>query len=81
MYYYATFKGIGLSDIAVFKSKKDRDNWVNFQDPYSKALGSNSTNCTFDRMAISSSEAEKRIKTMRHTEDLFNADIAWYVLN
>lgn len=78
--FYATYKNVGESDIAVFQSKQERDNWVNFKDPYSKAVNINVNNSTFKRIAISVDEAESRIKTMLHMKDEFNAGQEWYVL-
>ena len=76
--YYATYKDIGDSDIAAFQTEQERDDWVNFKDPYSKALGTNAENSTFERMVITAEEAEPRIKTMLHKEDEFNAGQEWY---
>lgn len=77
--FYATYDNIGESDIAVFQTERERDNRVNFKDPYSKALGATSENSTFERKAISSEEAELRIGTMLHREDEFNTGQEWYV--
>ena len=76
--YYATYRNIGETDIATFKTMQERDDWVNFKDPYSKALGVNIENCTFERMAISAEEAEPRIKTMLHKNDEYNVGQEWY---
>lgn len=78
--YYATYKKIGDSDIAVFKTEQERDDWVNFKDQYSKALNVNAENCTFERMSISSETAERRMKQMLHKKDDFNPEQAWYIL-
>ena len=71
--FYATYKNIGESDIAVFQTEQERDNWVNFKDSYSKTLGATSENCTFERVAMTAKEAETRIKTMLHKKDEFTA--------
>ena len=78
--YYATYKNIGDSDITAFKTEQERDTWVNFKDPYSKALGVTVDNCTFERMAIAAEEAEVRIKTMVHKKDEFNIGQMWYFI-
>ena len=76
--YYATYKNVGESDIAVFKTRTDRDNWVNFKDPYSVALGVKPEDCTFERMAIEDSQVSSRIKNMVHMLDEFNPQQEWY---
>lgn len=76
--YYATYKGIGESDIAAFKTEKERNEWVNFKDPYSKTLGVNAENSTFERAVMSAEKAEQRIGTMLHRVDEFNAGQEWY---
>lgn len=77
--FYATFKNIGVSDIAAFQTEQERDDWVNFKDPYSKALGVDAANSTFERTAMTSEEAEQRIGTMLHRKDEFNARQEWYI--
>lgn len=77
--FYATYKNIGESDIAAFQSKSERDDWVNFKDPYSKAVNINVNNSTFERMPLPADEAESRIKTMLHMKDEFNVGQVWYV--
>lgn len=76
--YYATYKDIGDTDIAAFQTEQERDDWVNFLDPYSKALGADAENSTFERVPIAVEEAEPRIKTMLHKKDEFNAGQEWY---
>lgn len=78
--YYATYKDIGKSDIAAFKDEKDRDDWVNFKDPYSKVLGVNATNSTFERVILMPEDAEQRIKFMLHIEDELNPGQEWYIV-
>lgn len=76
--FYATFKNIGDTDIAAFATEQERNDWVNFRDPYSKALGVDAKTSTFERMVIAAEEAEPRIKTMLHKKDEFNAGQEWY---
>ncbi|MBQ2395670.1 MAG: hypothetical protein II304_01340 [Bacteroidales bacterium] len=47
--YYATFKGIKNGDIVEFKTKIERDNWVNFKDPFSVSVGNTAEDCTYER--------------------------------
>lgn len=77
--YYAIYKHIKESDVAAFKTEQERDAWVNFKDPFSKALGVNEENCTFERMPIDTEEAELRIKGMMRRRDEFNAGQEWYI--
>ena len=77
--FYATFKGIGKSDIAVFHTEKERDDWVNFKDDYSLAFGANVNNTSFERIPLSSGTAKKRIKTMLHKKDEYNHNQEWYI--
>lgn len=77
--YYATYKNIGDSDIAVFQTEQERNDWVNFNDPYSKAFGVTSENSTFEREIMSVEEAELRIKNMLYTKDEFNTKQEWYI--
>lgn len=78
--YYATYKNIGETDIASFKTEQERNDWVNFKDPYSKAFGVNAENSTFDRTVLAAEEAEPRIKNMLHKEDEFNDGQEWYYI-
>lgn len=78
--YFATYKDIGDTDIAGFKTESERNDWVNFRDPYSKAFGVNAENSTFERMVITAEEAEQRIKTMLHKNDEFNDGQEWYLV-
>lgn len=77
--FYATFKGIGYSDIAVFQTKQDRDDWVNFRDSYSKVLRINKDSCTFERIPLSSKKAKQIIKTMIYVEDKLCLSQGWYI--
>lgn len=78
--YYATYRGIGDTDIAAFYTKQERDDWVNFKDPYSNALGINAENCTFERMEINLDEVNPMIKTMTYKKDDFNVGQEWYCI-
>lgn len=76
--YYATFKNIGETDIVVFQTEQERDDWVNYQDECSIVLGANAENCTFERVAMDSEEAEQRIENMLHDGDYLNVGQEWY---
>lgn len=76
--YYATYKDIGETDIAAFQAKQERDDWVNFKDPFSKALGIDVANSTFERVTMTAEEAAQRIGTMLHKKDEFNTRQEWY---
>lgn len=76
--FYATFKGIGKTDIACFQTEEERNNWVNYADEYSRALGINKDNSSFERITLSSGTAKKRIKNMLHKKDNYNHRQEWY---
>lgn len=82
--YYATYQNIGQTDIAVFDSEEKRDEWVNFQDPFSKSLGSNPDNATFQRVALNTKEAEcliRKYKNVLPRKDDFDPNLAWYMFS
>lgn len=79
--FYATFKDIGETDIAAFETEKERDDFVDFQDTYSKSIGRTVDNCTFERIALDTEQAEKRIGSMIHTIDDFDSKTHWYIQN
>lgn len=82
--YYATYKNIGKSDIAVFNSEKARDEWVNFQDSFSRACGLNHDNATFQRMALDKVKVERLMhkhKNVLPVKDEFDATLSWYLLS
>ena len=79
--YYATFKDIGQSDVAAFKTEKERDDWVNFQDPLSLILKSDKDNCTFQRMAVTEDEVSDILNspTTLHIIDECNDRQEWFI--
>lgn len=79
--FYATFKDIGETDIAAFETEQERDSFVNFQDTYSQAIGRTADNCTFERIALDTEQAEKRIGSMIHMIDDFDSKTHWYIQN
>lgn len=78
--YYATFSGIGESDIAAFKTKRDRDDWVDFKDEVSIVAGTTVENCVFKRTAISRNDALCRIPFMTREQDISNPNLTWYII-
>lgn len=80
--YYATFQTRGLSDVAEFQSKIERDAWVNFQDTASKELGITAENCTWARKAIRCTEKIRRLissPTVIKKTDIINDSQTWYI--
>lgn len=58
--YYAKFTETSC-EVLVFKTKAERNNWVEFKDEFSVAAGSTPGNATFQREPLTSSEAAKTI--------------------
>ncbi len=56
MFYFAKFVG-NYNEIIIFKTKEDRDNWVNFKDEFSRDMGTTSENALFQRVALSPERA------------------------
>lgn len=80
--YYATYKGIGESEIVEFLTEQERDDWVEFKDELSRSLNITKQNCTFDRKSLSPNHARRLIKKALHTEnDDYNDRVKWYFLN
>lgn len=82
--FYARFKEV-KNEIAIFSDETSRNNWVSFQDAFSLAVGSNSDNCTFERMAITTEEAEKIAgdllnKTDEYKQDEILSNVHWLVV-
>ena len=78
--YYATFKDIDYNDIIAFETEQERNDWVNFQDLFSKAMGAKVDNCTFERIILETDIAEKYIDYMEHTVDNFNPRMHIYIM-
>ncbi len=60
--YYARY-GETEEEFVGFPTKQQRDDWVNFKDEFSLAVGTTSENCIFTRMAVPAEEAEYIIKS------------------
>lgn len=57
MFYFAKFKE-NNNEIIIFKTQKERDDWVNYQDKFSRDMGTTAENAVFQRMEISLEKAE-----------------------
>lgn len=80
--YYATYKGVGVSDVAEFLTEQERDNWVSFKDGFSRLCDITSDNTFFEREVLTD-EAEihkvindKNIKVVR---DDYDTSVKWYL--
>ena len=54
--FYAKFKESNF-EFYVFNSRKERDDWVNYQDEFSRDMGTTPENAFFKRMVITAEEA------------------------
>ena len=80
--YYATFKGIGESDIVEFKTAKERDDWVNFRDETSRILGITPNNCTFEREVLNDKNIIDEVThdpSIQHYTDIYDKNQVWYI--
>ena len=80
--YYATFKGIKKGDIAEFRTKQERDDWVNFKDDFSVFVDNAPDNCVFERMALEDEDVINSVvndKTMPTIQDDFLPYVKWYL--
>ncbi len=80
--YYATYKGIGISDIAEFETEQERDNWVNFEDSFSLGFGTTKENATFDRQTLANKNEISKVvnnKNIKKIADTYNPKQWWYL--
>lgn len=80
--YYATYKGIGISDITVFESRQERDNWVEFQDAFSLICGATKENATFERIVFTNKKEIIQVitnKNIKKVVDTYNMKQWWYL--
>lgn len=79
MKYYARYAGIPYADIAIFKSKKERDNWVLYKDKESVMYDYRNEEETPERESVDrfSAEALLHNKGIRFVCDEINPDITW----
>ncbi len=54
--YYAKYTEADR-EVMAFKTKSDRDNWVDFKDEFSINAGTTADNATFQRESLTSNEA------------------------
>lgn len=80
-FYYAKFKDIEFSPIAEFKTEKERDEWVNFQDEFSRDFETTIDNCVFEREKLTDEAVIHSIvndKTIPTEPDAFLTNVKWY---
>lgn len=79
--FYATYKEAHEA-LIMFKTKKERDDWVDFKDEVSLALGRTAEDATFQRVAVSNKVAEqivgsRRIHIENYIQDEFLDNAMW----
>ena len=84
--YFARFKIDGFmdqyADIAVFETEQERDEWLNFEDEFTKAFGIDTKeDHEFDRVIVSEAEAKRIIDFNDLITDKGNPRIKWYCRN
>ncbi len=79
--YYAGYND-PKTDIALFQSVSDRNDWVNYKDSFSLEFGLEKDDPVFERVALTDLQALEIIPTL-HTElameDLFNKNMRWVI--
>lgn len=81
--FFATFKGIHGVEIAVFNTEQERDEWVNYQDPFAR-LDPEYKDFGFPRKSLSSAYAMQRISAAKNPDiqnDNFNDNQRWVILH
>lgn len=71
--YYARFIEVE-NEIAIFATEAARNNWVNFMDEFSTAVGATAENATFQRMALTEAEAEEIAGDMLRMSEVYTED-------
>lgn len=66
-FYYARFKETE-KEIIAFPTQEQRDDWIKFNDEFSKSTGSSVENATFERIPLTDQQANYIIKTFGLTE-------------
>ncbi|MBR1373608.1 hypothetical protein IJ556_04055 [bacterium] len=80
--FYATFQGINSREIAVFNTAQERDDWVNFNDPFAR-LDPEYKDFGIPRKALSTTYAIKRIckfNDYKVVTDECNDNQRWIIL-
>jgi hypothetical protein len=80
--FYAKFKGIENSDVAEFQTEQQRDEWVNFQDEFSRDFDTTVDNCVFGREKLTNEDEIKSVvenKNIPTAQDEILPYIKWYL--
>lgn len=80
--YYATYKGIGISDITAFESEQERNDWVEFKDDFSLLCGVTKENSTFERQILTNKREIERVvnnKKIKKIVDTYNQKQWWFL--
>lgn len=80
--YYATYKGIGMSDITAFESEQERNDWVEFKDDFSLLCGATKENSTFERQILTNKREIERVinnKKIKKIIDTYNPKQWWFL--
>lgn len=80
--YYATYKGIGISDVTAFELEQDRDDWVEFKDYFSLFYGVTKESSTFERQILTNKKEIVRVvnnKRIKKIADTYNPKQWWYL--
>lgn len=80
--YYATYKGIGISDVTVFDSEQERNDWVEYKDVLSLLCGATKENSTFERQILANKREIERVvsnKKIKKIVDTYNPKQWWFL--
>lgn len=80
--YYATYKGIGISDVTAFESEQERNDWVEFKDDFSLLCGVTKENSTFERQILTNKREIERVvnnKKIKKISDTYNPKQWWFL--
>lgn len=81
--FFARYKMEGIldkyADIAVFDTEQERNEWVNFEDSFTKETGMETKeDHEFDRIPVSEEEAIKLIDFDKLISDTYDPAIKWF---
>lgn len=82
--FYATFKNAGVADILEFETENQRNDWVNFNDPFSLLLNRNKNNSAFQRKQMTEPEVINQENLFEHVkkwDGLYNCMIYVPIFN
>lgn len=80
--FYAKFREIENSDVAEFQTEQQRDEWVNFQDEFSRDFDTTVDNCVFGREKLTNEDEIKSVvenKNIPTVQDEILPYIKWYL--